>query len=153
MADIQHSAITDPNVHEPKGAATANVGEVYISDGGGSGSWGFTDYVMNVRIDDISTADSVYVVAPFAGTISKISIVIDSAISVANTTIVAKINTVAVTNGSLVVPFSGSAIGDVITVSPTATNTVAAGDAIEFACDGASTGSSVGTITIVMKRT
>lgn len=36
---IQHSAITDPDIHEPKGASTAAAGTVYISDGAGSGSW------------------------------------------------------------------------------------------------------------------
>jgi hypothetical protein len=39
LANIQHSALTDPNLHEPKGASTAASGKVYVSDGGGSGSW------------------------------------------------------------------------------------------------------------------
>ena len=42
MADIQHSAITDPNIHEPKGITTASNGQVYVADGGGSGDWKFT---------------------------------------------------------------------------------------------------------------
>lgn len=36
---VQHSAITDPNIHEPKGVATAVSGSVYLADGSGSGSW------------------------------------------------------------------------------------------------------------------
>lgn len=36
---IQHNLITDPDLHEPKGAAAAAAGKVYISDGAGSGSW------------------------------------------------------------------------------------------------------------------
>jgi hypothetical protein len=36
---IQHNLITDPDIHEPKGAAAAAAGKVYISDGAGSGSW------------------------------------------------------------------------------------------------------------------
>ena len=39
MADIEHGVITDPNIHEPKGASTASVGDVYTSDGSGSGTW------------------------------------------------------------------------------------------------------------------
>ena len=39
MADIQHSLIQDPDIHEPKGASSANSGEVYVADGGGSGVW------------------------------------------------------------------------------------------------------------------
>ncbi len=34
-----HSSLTDPNIHEPKGASTANDGEVYVADGAGSGAW------------------------------------------------------------------------------------------------------------------
>lgn len=39
MADIEHSAITDPNIHEPKGASTAVADTVYVADGAGSGDW------------------------------------------------------------------------------------------------------------------
>ena len=35
----QHSAITDPNIHEPKGVAEADSGMVYVADGAGSGDW------------------------------------------------------------------------------------------------------------------
>ena len=36
---IQHSAITDPEIHEPKGISTAPEGSRYIADGLGSGTW------------------------------------------------------------------------------------------------------------------
>ena len=36
---IQHNTITDPDIHEPKGVATATSGKVYISNGSGSGAW------------------------------------------------------------------------------------------------------------------
>jgi hypothetical protein len=39
MPSVQHSAITDPNVHEPKGVAAATVNKVYVSNGTGSGTW------------------------------------------------------------------------------------------------------------------
>lgn len=39
MANVQHSALTGSELHEPKGAATANNGEVYIANGAGSGTW------------------------------------------------------------------------------------------------------------------
>lgn len=48
MADIEHSTITDPNIHEPKGIATATADQIYVADGAGSGDW--TD------IDDYITA-------------------------------------------------------------------------------------------------
>ena len=39
MADIEHSDIADPNIHEPKGVATADADSVYQADGTGSGDW------------------------------------------------------------------------------------------------------------------
>lgn len=39
MANINHSTLTDPYLHEPKGVAAALAGQVYIADGAGSGDW------------------------------------------------------------------------------------------------------------------
>jgi hypothetical protein len=39
MANVNHSSLTDPYLHEPKGASTATAGEVYVADGVGSGTW------------------------------------------------------------------------------------------------------------------
>jgi hypothetical protein len=39
MPSVQHSAITDPNIHEPKGVAAATVNKVYVANGSGSGTW------------------------------------------------------------------------------------------------------------------
>lgn len=36
---IQHNIITDPDIHEPKGVASATSGTVYKADGTGSGNW------------------------------------------------------------------------------------------------------------------
>lgn len=39
MANIAHASLTGSQIHEPKGADTASVGTVYVSNGSGSGSW------------------------------------------------------------------------------------------------------------------
>lgn len=39
MANVQHSSLTDPNLHEPKGISTATADQVYISNGSASGTW------------------------------------------------------------------------------------------------------------------
>ena len=40
MADREHGTLLDVDgIHEPKGAGSANSGEVYVSDGAGSGVW------------------------------------------------------------------------------------------------------------------
>jgi len=36
---IEHKDITGADLHEPKGVASANAGEIFIADGAGSGSW------------------------------------------------------------------------------------------------------------------
>lgn len=36
---IEHNAITDPEIHEPKGIAAATQRQVYMANGGGTGSW------------------------------------------------------------------------------------------------------------------
>ena len=36
---VQHVDITDPDLHEPKGVSTALIGQAYIADGAGSGTW------------------------------------------------------------------------------------------------------------------
>lgn len=35
----EHVDITDPNIHEPRGISNSAAGEVYVSDGTGSGDW------------------------------------------------------------------------------------------------------------------
>ena len=39
MANVNHSTLTDPYLHEPKGVAAASLGSVYFADGAGSGDW------------------------------------------------------------------------------------------------------------------
>ena len=39
MANVNHSTLTDPYLHEPKGIASAGAGNIYVSDGAGSGDW------------------------------------------------------------------------------------------------------------------
>lgn len=39
MANVNHSTLTDPYLHEPKGIAAAGADRVYIANGSGSGVW------------------------------------------------------------------------------------------------------------------
>ena len=63
MPSVQHSAITDPNVHEPKGVAVATVNKVYVSNGTGSGTWQkisppqFAGITSNGQAGDTVTVD------------------------------------------------------------------------------------------------
>lgn len=39
MANVNHSTLTDPYLHEPKDISSAGAGQVYVADGAGSGDW------------------------------------------------------------------------------------------------------------------
>ena len=54
MANIEHSIITDPNIHEPKGVAAASSGQVYTANGTGSGSWTSVSPVNRVVVNALS---------------------------------------------------------------------------------------------------
>ena len=60
----EHVDITDPEIHEPKGAATASEGSVYVSDGDGSGSWS----ILEPANADLQQAKKVYVSNGSGGT-------------------------------------------------------------------------------------
>jgi len=54
MANINHSTLTDPYLHEPKGAAAAANGKVYVADGAGSGTWAYLPVGWGYYKDDAS---------------------------------------------------------------------------------------------------
>ena len=53
----EHSVITDPDIHEPKGVASAASGHTYVADGAGSGNWQFP----KPNGVDTASANQVYV--------------------------------------------------------------------------------------------
>lgn len=177
---IQHSAIPDAQLHEPKGVASAGLAKVYVANGTGSGTWdyplpegaatalagkqltsngagdvtwSFQPQALTLDIDSMDTVTDYYLVVPYAGTISKIYSVIDTAIATADKILTASIGGVAITNGALTVAFTGSAAGDVDSCTPSALNTVTAGQAVKIAASGGSTGAARAHITLVYTRT
>ena len=153
MPTVQHAALTGAELHEPKGAATASAEQFYQSDGAASGSWDWGTFVLNAHIDDVSSASSHWVVSPYAADITTIYSVIDGTIATADAGLSFEIGGVAVTSGNITIANSGSQAGDVDSSTPTANNSVTAGQAIEIITDGASTNTVKAEITLLMKRT
>jgi hypothetical protein len=147
----EHVNIADGERHEPKGIASATTGEIYQADGSESGDWKQPTVALTVKMEDISTAQSVWVVAPFAGVIETIYSVIDGAITSADCGITTELAGVAVTGGGLTITQSGSAAGDVDSATPSALNVVAAGDAIEIISDGLSATAVDAVFTLVIR--
>ena len=95
-------------------------------------------YILNVELADISTASSCFIVAPKAGTLTKVTSVINGAINTANAVITVNINGGTDITQTLTIAHSGSAAGDIDTMTPGDNNTVAVGNYIKLTSDGAS---------------
>ena len=132
-----HSALTGTELHEPKGVAAAAAGKVYLSDGLGSGSWVVPPYTLTTRLDDVSTASTVYIPIPFAGTVTKVVTVLEGSLTTANATVTVK-NAAGSSMGTLTITQSGSAAGDIDSLTPVSNNTVTNDSRISVETDGAS---------------
>lgn len=104
--------------------------------------------LVTVKITDISTAGSVFVVPGFACTVVKISSVIDGAITVGDAVLDPQIGGVSITDGGITIANVGSAAGVVDQATPSALNAVGAAEAVEIATDGGSTGTVAAVITL-----
>jgi hypothetical protein len=49
---MEHRFITDPDIHEPKGCASAQGNTVYVANGGGSGDWTNTVLLGEIFVKD-----------------------------------------------------------------------------------------------------
>lgn len=103
---------------------------------------------LTVELADVSTASTAYLPSPVAGNITKIQTIINGAIATADAVITGKIATTAITGGVVTIATASSAAGDVDSASPSAANTVAVGDNINFTTNGASTNTVKATILV-----
>lgn len=106
---------------------------------------------LNIDMTDVSTAVTVHVASPIAGTIKKIQTIINGAIATAPAVITGKIGSTAITGGVVTITDTSSAAGDVDVATPTALNVLAVGDNLNFTTSGASTNTVRGTITVLIK--
>ena len=155
----EHVSITDPEIHEPKGIATASLGEIYVANGTGSGTWDATtslqsstsgqSYVLNVEIDDVAGTNTHYIPVPMSGTITSIYTALENTIDV--DTDIGIVSTVGAV-GSITVAASGSAAGDVDSLTSFVNDSVAFGNVIIIASAGSSTVSSRLWVSITIER-
>lgn len=148
MADASYN----PKVYRKQGGEefiVADGGTLEIESGGVLKLDGTTVSATAAELDEYSvfldiadgSAEAVYyVVCPHAGTISKIWTVTDGAVGTADITVTAAIGATGVTNGVVTIATAGSAAGDVDSATPTAANTVTAGQAVNFTVTGGGAG-------------
>ena len=138
MANVEHSALTGSDLHEPKALAGQTAGKVYVSNGSNSGAWTARQDLITVHIQNISTATDIYVPIINAGTVSKLQTVTSAAIA-GSDLIITAYNSSSASMGNLTVTQSGSAAGDVDVLSPTSNNIVATGSYIRINGNGGPT--------------
>ena len=132
-----HSALTGTDLHEPKGVAAAAAGKTYLSDGLGSGSWAVPPYTLTSVIDDVSTASTIYIPVPYAGTVTKVVTVLAGSLTTANAIVTVR-NAAGTSMGTITITQAGSAAGDVDTLLPASNNTFVSDSKIQIDTDGAS---------------
>ena len=164
---IQHEDITDPKIHEPKGASTATENEVYVSDGAGSGEWKLIPFAsleeaevrdeiqdmidngditvtgrayISAVIADVSTASSVILPLIRDCTVVGASFVLGGPITDAEALVTVS-NAAGASLGAFVaIDEIAAAKGDQYAFTATTNNVLTGPTWIEVATDGASTG-------------
>lgn len=160
-----HSALTGSELHENKGVASAADNTVASATSGAtvwrkvnsamidnSSVFNVNKAVFNAVIDDVSTAATIYIPVPFACTVEKVYSALGAVITGADSTVTVK-NASGTSMGTLTVAYSGSAAGDIDSLTPTTNNTIAAGAKIQIDTDGGSTGTAKLYITIYVTVT
>lgn len=142
-----HKDLTGAELHEPKGADSASSGQVYVSNGAGSGVWtdrysgvyNLNKYQASDIMDDISTANSsAYLYVPVNSELKELACIIHGSLATANAVLSIYINGI-LFGESLTVTFSGSAKGDLSQLTVTTANTITPGSVVEIRSDGGST--------------
>ena len=178
MPDVQHSTLTGAELHEPKGITgamdqdtyvadgagsgswtrpepkgsdTASAGEVYVADGAGSGNWRPRSYVIQGLFADLGTNEIVLVPVPLAGTVVRVTGVLEGAITVSDETVTVK-DSGGNSMGAITIAQPGSAKGDIDTLTPASNNTVTDNDWIELETLGNSTGPQRWWFSVVVER-
>lgn len=148
----EHNALTGTSLHEPKniaGAATSDTGKVITPSSSSAGTSELRQLVeseisnkteyFSVTFVDISTAGSIYAVIPFSGTLTKVWTAIDGAITGGDAEFTISIDGTTVSPGTLTIANSGSAAGDIDSVTPTSSNTASEGSLLKIESNGGST--------------
>jgi hypothetical protein len=155
MANVNHSVLTDPNLHEPKGIAAASNEQVYVSNGTGTGNWTFIKTLIELSfegyLEDVSSVEKVHVPMPFLGEVKKVVVVLEDSISSADPTLTVR-DSSGLSMGTITIPHLTSAAGRVHTLGPTVNNVVTENSFITIESDGASTNSAKLRFTVIVDR-
>jgi len=153
-----HKDLTGSDLHQPKGADAASSGTTIVSDGAGGTSWvkvgssnidsssvkNVNKYTVAVQFADISTADFILVPCPDACTFTKATVILNNAITTADSVVTFTNSVGPTTIGTLTIAYTGSAEGTRFTFN--ASNSLTAGSYLKIATDGVSSTSAKATV-------
>ena len=158
MADLQHTALTSTQVHEPKhitANGTAQSGQVITNSSSTAATseyrkldmaevTGVQEFITHIHPDSTST-ETHYLVSPIVGTLLEVRTVIDAALTGADNVYTVAVDGVNVTPATLTITQAASAAGDVDTLTVTAGGTLTAGSTIEITGNGGNTAAAAST--------
>lgn len=160
-----HSALANAELHENKGVSAASDNTVASATTNATvwrkvnssmidttSVFDTNKQIITAVIDDVSTAGTIYIVLPYACTVSKVDTALGNTITVADAIVTPK-NHTGGSMGTITVAFTGSAAGDLDTLTPAVNNTFTAGQRMSIETDGGSTTLSTLYITISLTRT
>lgn len=110
------------------------------------------DRVINCQLVDVSTASIAYVAPGVPGRLQRAYCCISAAITSADSVVTIKKGSTTI--GTITLAYTGSAVGSVFEATFTGSEancTFAANDTIILDCDGASSTTSIGVFTLVMR--
>lgn len=144
-------ADTDGNLFQGGTQITSTAAELNVMDGVTSTATELNQYSINVDFADGNTAQSLWVVAPHAGSIVGLHAVNSVANTTTKTVLTAEIAGTLVTTPAWEIAITQAA-GTVSSSVPTAANVVTAGQAVEIITDGGGTPVMPTSITVVISR-
>lgn len=162
---ILHKNLPSSDLHEPKGivgASTSDAGKVITPSASTAGTGELRKLTeseitnkicyITARFENIDANSDIFIPVPFSGTVTGVKSIIDGVLGTADTTLTVKINTTAMTNGTITITASGSAAGDMDSCTPTALNVFSATDYLRVTSNTAGTGSVSAVLTFTIER-
>lgn len=135
----EHVNIVDPEIHEPKGVASASAGDVYKADGAGSGSWQPENIALTTEVVVSSSADFPDAVSNVITLAADTIYVLDGDIDIGSDRFVMSANSGIVGRDSQVATLTSATTGNLFTASSNFTLkgfSVTATSGTIFACTG-----------------
>lgn len=161
-----HANLTGSDLHELKGAGSAAANTLPVANGSGSTTFqkltsssvdttsifDTNKYCLDGQMADVSAPSTYYFVIPRASTLNKVWTILQSAITGADSTLTVK-NHAGSTIGTIAITFTGSAAGDVHSLTASANNTFTAGQMCQVTTDGASSTTAILGIVLDLTQT